>query len=210
MLSSFGCFLMHVAASRCPAWPQPRVNDGTHHGSARSHPCPRQEAGWLRPSSTPAHPSRTPKSSGWGLPPAHACCSGGGRASAAEAGAAVPGPRLAVAPEQPPSPAGRVWWKITRRHEMVHMAGCCRLYRCSRGTHLHSGSSAPFSLQHPGAISPPWHLLLIRVECLAPQVICTNYKLNQFQGEEEMRTRYPYALRYVLYDLLEPHSSSWL
>lgn len=59
---------------------------------------------------------------------------------------------------------------------------------------------------------PPHHgtSYFIRVECLAPQVICTNYKLNQFQGEEEMRTRYPCALRYVLYDLLEPHSSSWL
>lgn len=112
MLSSFGCFLMHMAASWCPARPQPRVNDGTHHGSARSRACPRQEAGWPQPSSTATHPSWTPKSSGWGLPPAHACCSGGGRASAAEAGAAVPGPRLAVAPEQPPSPAGRVWWKI--------------------------------------------------------------------------------------------------
>lgn len=149
-----------MAASWCPAWPQPRANDGTHHGSARSRACPRQEAGWLQPSSTATHPSWTPKSSGWGLPPAHACCSGGGRASAAEAGAAVPGPRLAVAPEQPPSPAGRVWWKITQRHEMVHVAGYCRLYRRSRGTHLHSGSSAPFSLQHPGAASPPWHLLL--------------------------------------------------
>lgn len=75
MLSLLGCFGSELVP---PTWPQPHVNHGNHHGSARSHACPGQDAGWLQPLSTPTHPSWTPKSSGQGLSPTHAHCFAGG------------------------------------------------------------------------------------------------------------------------------------
>lgn len=57
---------MCVAASQTPAWPQPHTNNGTHHASARSCACPRQEAGQLQPTSPPVPISQIPKSLGGG------------------------------------------------------------------------------------------------------------------------------------------------
>lgn len=63
--------VQHVAANPSPVWPQPCLGDWSHHSSARSCACPRQEVGWLQPCSTAAHPSPTQQSSGSDLPPTH-------------------------------------------------------------------------------------------------------------------------------------------